>query len=197
MDRFNLNQKSFDKTGPPFEVVHFSLSDRSEFWLNGSRPMHLRNFGSDKIQPRPQGGGGKPRERGWTKLSVRSTYVRPSLHANRIEILHFKYPLVSVVNRITTRTFREKKKQGRSILSFNFILMSTLTWITEKELEREIKNKGDQYRRKNNMKKMRNASSPHSVKMIGSEQKSEQERYNTLNTSSIKRVDRKFLEATL
>ena len=27
---------------------------------------------------------------------------------------------------------------------------------------------------------MRNASSPHSVKMIGSEQKSEQERYNPL-----------------
>ena len=30
--------------------------------------------------------------------------------------------------------------------------MSTLTWITEKELEQEIKNKGDQFRRKNNMK---------------------------------------------
>ena len=33
------NRKSFGKTGPPFEVVHFSRSDRSEFWLNGSRPM--------------------------------------------------------------------------------------------------------------------------------------------------------------
>ena len=44
---------------------------------------------------------------------------------------------------------------------------------------------------------MRNASSPHSVKMIGSEQKSEQERYNTFNISSIKRVTRKFLEASL
>ena len=32
------NRKSFEKTGPPFEVVHFSRSDRSEFWLNGSRP---------------------------------------------------------------------------------------------------------------------------------------------------------------
>ena len=32
------NRKSFGKTGPPFEVVHFSRSDRSEFWLNGSRP---------------------------------------------------------------------------------------------------------------------------------------------------------------
>ena len=33
------NQKSFEKTGPPFEVVLFSQSDRLEFWLNGSRPI--------------------------------------------------------------------------------------------------------------------------------------------------------------
>ena len=32
------NRKSFEKTGPPFGVVFFSRSDRSEFWLNGSRP---------------------------------------------------------------------------------------------------------------------------------------------------------------
>ena len=32
------NRKSFEKTGPPFEVVLFSRSDRSECWLNGSRP---------------------------------------------------------------------------------------------------------------------------------------------------------------
>ena len=36
------NRKSFEKTGPPFEVVLFSRSDRSEFWLNGSRPMSFR-----------------------------------------------------------------------------------------------------------------------------------------------------------
>ena len=33
------NRKSFEKTGPPFEVVLFSRSDRLEFWLNGSRPF--------------------------------------------------------------------------------------------------------------------------------------------------------------
>ena len=33
------NRKSFEKTGPPFEVVHFSRSDRLEFWVNGSRPL--------------------------------------------------------------------------------------------------------------------------------------------------------------
>ena len=33
------NRKSFEKTGPPFEVVLFSPSDRSECWLNGSRPV--------------------------------------------------------------------------------------------------------------------------------------------------------------
>ena len=32
------NRKSFEKTGPPFEVVLFSRLDRLEFWLNGSRP---------------------------------------------------------------------------------------------------------------------------------------------------------------
>ena len=30
------NRKSFEKNGPPFEVDHFSRSDRSEFWLNES-----------------------------------------------------------------------------------------------------------------------------------------------------------------
>ena len=35
------NRKSFEKTGPPFEVVLFSRSDRLEFWLNGSRPLSI------------------------------------------------------------------------------------------------------------------------------------------------------------
>ena len=35
------NRKSFEKTGPPFEVVLFSRSDRLEFWLNRSRPLCL------------------------------------------------------------------------------------------------------------------------------------------------------------
>ena len=34
------NRKSFEKTGPPFEV-HFSRSDRSEIWLKRSRPWIL------------------------------------------------------------------------------------------------------------------------------------------------------------
>ena len=37
------NRKSFEKTGPPFEVDYFSQSDRSEFWLNGSRPLSIDN----------------------------------------------------------------------------------------------------------------------------------------------------------
>ena len=31
------NRKNLGKTGPPFEVDHFSRPDRLEFWLNGSR----------------------------------------------------------------------------------------------------------------------------------------------------------------
>ena len=34
MDRFGPTEK----TGPPFEVDHFSRFDLLEFWLNGSRP---------------------------------------------------------------------------------------------------------------------------------------------------------------
>ena len=37
------NRKSFEKTGPPFEVDYFSRSDQLEFWLNWSRPeFHLQ-----------------------------------------------------------------------------------------------------------------------------------------------------------
>ena len=32
-------RKSFEKTGPPYEVDHFCRSDRLGFWLNGSRPL--------------------------------------------------------------------------------------------------------------------------------------------------------------
>ena len=35
------DRKSFEKTGPPFEVDQFSRSDRLEFWLNGSRPVSI------------------------------------------------------------------------------------------------------------------------------------------------------------
>ena len=58
------------------------------------------------------------------------------------------------------RTFREKKVVSFSALFFMF----TLTWITEKELERVIENKGDEFLSKKNMEiqsvgeKMRKAS---------------------------------------
>ena len=61
---------------------------------------------------------------------------------------------------MAARTFRKKKVVYISAL----FLMFTLTWITEKELERVIENKGDKFRRKKNMEiqsgseKMRNAS---------------------------------------
>ena len=93
--------------------------------------MKSRNFGSRKI--------------------VR-TYVH-TLHVSRGEILYFKYPRVSAVNRIATQSLRDNKiTTTKPILSFDFILMSTLTWITEKELELEIRNKGDQFCWKINVK---------------------------------------------
>ena len=66
---------------------------------------------------------------------------------------------------MAARTFRKKKQQQSRIVSFSVLLfMFTLTWITEKELERVIENKGDEFRREKNMEiqsgdeKMRNAS---------------------------------------
>ena len=58
-----------------------------------------------------------------------------------------------------------ERKNNNKVPSFSTLsLMSTLTWITEKELERVIENKRDQFYRKKNMKiqsgreTMRNAS---------------------------------------
>ena len=61
---------------------------------------------------------------------------------------------------MASRTFRKKKVVSFSALLFMF----TLTCITEKELERVIENKGDEFLRKKNMEiqsggeKMRKAS---------------------------------------
>ena len=64
---------------------------------------------------------------------------------------------------LAAQTFR--RKNSNKVVSFSALFfMFTLTWITEKELERVIENKGDEFRRKKNMEiqsggeKMRNAS---------------------------------------
>ena len=62
---------------------------------------------------------------------------------------------------MAARTFREKKVVSFSAL---FFFMFTLTWVTEKELERVTEHKGDEFHRKKNMEiqsggeKVRNAS---------------------------------------
>ena len=53
---------------------------------------------------------------------------------------------------VASQCFRDKKQQQMPTLSFDLISMSTLTWITEKELERELKTKGDQFHWKKNKK---------------------------------------------
>ena len=73
-----------------------------------------------------------------------------------------------------------ERKNNNKVVSFSALFfMFTLTWITEKELERVIENKGDEFRRKKNMEiqsggeKMRNASGQQGaaskVKMSGGE----------------------------
>ena len=96
--------------------------------------MHPRNFGSEKI-------------------------VRPPLHVSRGEILHFKYPPVSKVDRTVTRTFRGKKNNNEakrersssfsldkadSFFGLNFNVYIDVD-NRERAREREIKNKRDQF----------------------------------------------------
>ena len=65
---------------------------------------------------------------------------------------------------MAARTFRKKKKTTKSCLYQPLFFMFTLTRITEKDLERVIENKEDEFRREKNMEiqsggeKMRNAS---------------------------------------
>ena len=62
--------------------------------------------------------------------------------------------------------FKKEKKTATSCLLRRDFFMFTLTWITEKELERVIENKGDEFPREKNMEiksggeKMRNARGP-------------------------------------
>ena len=56
--------------------------------------MHPRNFGSEKI--------------------VREKYVRPPLQVSLDEVLHFKHPRVSAVNRIASQTFRNKNNNNKA-----------------------------------------------------------------------------------
>ena len=53
---------------------------------------------------------------------------------------------------MATRTFRKKKQRQSRDFSAFFFFMFTPTWIKEKELERVIENKGDEFRRNKNMK---------------------------------------------
>ena len=52
---------------------------------------------------------------------------------------------------MATRTFREKKQQQSQVF-LDVILMSTLRWITKKELEQVVKNNGDEFYWKKNMR---------------------------------------------
>ena len=62
-----------------------------------------------------------------------------TFHVSWGEILHLKYQHVLAVNCIATETFSDKKQPQSQFFSFDLILMSTLTCISEKELEPEIK----------------------------------------------------------
>ena len=91
-----------------------------------------------------------------TKSSLR-TYVHHFMLAG-VKLRISSTPRVSVVNHMATGTLRERQREKTTTttrkpsLSFDWILMSTLTWKTEKELKREILNNGDQFHWKKNIK---------------------------------------------
>ena len=55
-------------------------------------------------------------------------------------------------NRMAAGPLEREKKQQQIRVFFDVISMFTFTWITEKELERVIENKGEKFRWKKNMK---------------------------------------------
>ena len=72
---------------------------------------------------------------------------------------------------MAARTFR-KKKTNNKVLSFSALFfMFTLTWITEKELERVTENKEDEFRREKNIAAVRKRETlaASKVKMSGGE----------------------------
>ena len=69
-----------------------------------------------------------------------------------------------MANQMRLKVLFRRKNNNKVVPFSSLFFMFTLTWTTEKELERVIENKGDEFRRKNNMEtqsggeKMRNAS---------------------------------------
>ena len=49
------------------------------------------------------------------------------------------------------RTFRKKNNNNKVVSFWALFFMFTVTWITEKELQRVFENKGNQFRRKETM----------------------------------------------
>ena len=52
---------------------------------------------------------------------------------------------------MAARTFKNKKHQQSRVFFCVIFYVYTKTWVKEKELERVIENKGDEFRRKKNM----------------------------------------------
>ena len=73
--------------------------------------------------------------------------------------------------------------------------MSTLTWITEEELERKVKKQGDQFRWKKNIIVLYITTVRKREKVSGHQSENEQQRKKS-EQELIKRVTRKFLEVS-
>ena len=74
------------------------------------------------------------------------TIVLSPIHVSRGEIFTFQAPARFGGKSHGYPDFKREKYNNKAESFFDLILMTTLRWITEKELEPEIKNEGDQFR---------------------------------------------------
>ena len=111
------NRKSFEKTGPPFEVVLFSRSDRLEFWLNGSRPkipLKVRVLDTDDLKQKTSLFSVQGKSAWYCFKAVVLLFYISSVSGTKSKCpnSHHRHPRHPFIARI----YREYKAQNRLIL---------------------------------------------------------------------------------
>ena len=97
----SVQAEKFRKNGSPFEVVLFSRSDRSAFWLNGSGPCKI------------------PQMRRQRELQKSNWWQTTTARASR-SFVHFFTALRDYDGKMPNFTFHRGRKQPTAWFSFSF-----------------------------------------------------------------------------
>ena len=125
--------------------------------------------------------------------------VRPPRYVRRGEILQFKYPCVSAVNRIATRTFRDKKNNNNNNSKADSFFRLTFNVYIHVDNKERAGARDKKQRRPISLEfysggeKNEKCWWPPRWHWVAAKKKVNR---NTYNISSIKRVTRKFLEVS-